>query len=64
MKDKEIKNVKLIFAIHSSVTFEDSINQWLNENSDKEIIDIKYSADEYENCFSALIIYKVKNSSQ
>ena len=32
------------------------VNDWLYENQDKKIIDIKYSADQY--CSNVLIVYE------
>ena len=32
------------------------VNDWLYENQDKKIVDIKYSADQY--CSNVLIVYE------
>lgn len=59
------KNVKVeCFGDDEDFKLEDSVNEWLNKNMDKDIIDIKFSnsicVDErkvYE-IYSAFIIYK------
>ncbi len=35
---------------------ENQVNNWLTENKDKKIIDIKYSSDQYSS--NALIVYE------
>lgn len=49
------------FAKNTIEKLEKAINEWLNEHTDVEIIDIKYDYDRgMTNVFSALIIYKKK----
>ncbi|MCR3760297.1 hypothetical protein [Clostridium felsineum] len=45
--------------ISNEVAVECSLNNWLKENKNTEIIDIKYSADLYSS--NVLIIYKVED---
>ena len=47
LKVKEFNDKSLIQNI---------VNDWLYENQDKKIIDIKYSADQY--CSNVLIVYE------
>jgi hypothetical protein len=45
----------------AEISIEKLVNDWLAENKDKEIIKIKYSADQYSS--NALIIYEEDSES-
>ena len=40
----------------NNVSIEKEVNNWLRENTDKKIIDIKYAAD--NECSNVLIVYE------
>ena len=42
--------------LNNDLMVENDLNKWLSENSDKKIVDIKYSAD--VNSSNVLIVYK------
>lgn len=60
MKAKDISVAYISGSVSENYEIEERINEWLRDNPDREIIDIKfgYGQGDYNSYANALIIYK------
>jgi hypothetical protein len=60
IKESDFVKIHIISTYESKEVFQEKVNQWLVENSDLKITDIKYSTTEIQNNIyhSAMVIYK------